>query len=451
MYNKLFFILLFLFIGYSCLYSQVTIGSSLKANEGALLDLKQENNDTGGETSTKGLMLPRVELKTLTPATGKLSESIGNTGTWAENIHTGLLVYNVVNTLDACTGGAYDGVYVWTGTEWLPIYQNKIEVPTTDTSSDAYTGANSYIVATNSSVTIPLVRAFGIWNDFSGSTASTGKVLDQTTALGSLSGTLTTNIIWQDAGTISTATISGTGSSANLVVTTGANEGNALVQVLINGNVLWQWHIWVSNSNPLEDAQIYIANGVDNWYMNRLLGATSSSDTGLYYQWGRSVPMQNAGDVTTIDATTAEKDNLTNAIQSEKFIIYNSLVSQDWYSSTAKQWDTRWTSTGAATGKSPFDPCPYGWRVPSTTSTNKPLDCLDNSSNTQTDFLTSVLTGYRSNGDGSLGDVSTAGYVWMADANDKMATMLYYKGSVKDNADAFNRANALSVRCIKEK
>ena len=432
-------------------FSQVTIGTNVKPLTGALLDLKEKDDATGGATSDKGLLLPRVKLNTLKPEAGKLSESIGNTGTWTESVHTGLLVYNATNTLDACTGGTYQGVYIWSGAEWLPLFQNKISTPTTDVTTDTYGGANSYIVAPEGTVIIPVQRAFDIWAAFTGTTPVTGKVLDPTTAIGSLSGALTAKIIWQDAGSVTNATISGTGSAANLTVTAGTTAGNALVQVLIGGKVLWQWHIWVTSDDPHQNAEIYRVNGVDNWYMNSFLGAKSSSEAGLYYQWGRSVPMQKTGGVVLIDATTTEKDNLTNAIQSENFIVYADLASQDWYTSIANQWDSRWnTKDGSTAGKSPFDPCPYGWKIPSAVGTDKPWECADQTQNTQVGF-TSVLNGYRSNGDGSLGDVGTAGYVWTADANGKMANMLYYKGAVKNNADAFNRANAMNVRCIKEK
>ena len=426
--------------------SQVTIGSNTKPMEGALLELKEEDNDTGGADSERGILLPRVELKVLRPDVGKLSESIGNTGLWDEDMHTGLLVYNVASKIDACSTAIYEGLYVWKGSFWEPMNKKVSNKPGTDiplTTTDEYKGANSYLVATNSSITIPVERAFKIWEMFSGGTPADGKVLSITTDHPNLAAALSTNVIWADTGAISSATVNGTGSTANLVVTTGTSEGNVLVQLLLGGKVFWQWHIWVNNSDALKDAELYSANGEDNWYMSRLLGANSPSSQGLYYQWGRSVPMQKEGDVNLMDATVAEIDNLTNAIQSEKFIIYADLVSQDWYSSTANQWNDRWGTTI----KSPFDPCPYGWRVPNTDS----WECIDNAGNTQSNNFTSTLAGYRSNGDGSLGDVGVAGYVWTADANGKMAKTLYYKGSVKNNADAFNRANAMSVRCIKEK
>lgn len=53
-------IVLFTIIFSAELHSQVTIGSSLKPNEGALLDLKE--NDNIESNSTRGLHLPIVEL-----------------------------------------------------------------------------------------------------------------------------------------------------------------------------------------------------------------------------------------------------------------------------------------------------------------------------------------------------------------------------------------------------
>ena len=52
-----------LFVELSSLYtikSQVTIGSASPPNKGTLLDMKE--NDNIGANSTKGLLLPRVEL-----------------------------------------------------------------------------------------------------------------------------------------------------------------------------------------------------------------------------------------------------------------------------------------------------------------------------------------------------------------------------------------------------
>lgn len=429
--------------------AQVTIGSGLQPSAGSLLDLKEENTN-GTANSKRGLLLPRVTLSTLTPETGELSESIGGVGNWDELAHTGLMVYNVTNTLDACNGGAYEGLYTWNGNRWLATYSKKPMPSDGEITTDEYQGANSYIVGTNKEITIPVERAYKIWTDYAGTNPATGKVLNIADANG-LAGTLSAEIVWQDMGTVNSISIRGLNASANLVVNAGSTEGNALVRVLIGGKVLWMWHIWIINDNIFENANSYIVGGKTDWYMDRFLGAKTNKDIGLYYQWGRNVPIQKAGSIDLIDATVAEKDNLTNAIQSEKFIRYESTASHDWYSSVPKQWDDRWGDTSNGnTKKSPFDPCPYGWRLPVAMEDESPWPCWGREENIQS-LGKDVFSGYRANGDGSLDDVGKNGYVWIGSPHETMAGVLYYTASETNEWDAFNRANGMNVRCIKEK
>lgn len=450
------FLTLLSFFVYS-LQAQVTIGSGHNPNTGALLDLKQEQT-TGTSNSNKGLILPRVLMTTTTPLVGEMAKSIGGTGVWGEAEHTGLLVYSAKNTLDACTGGAYEGVYSWNGKKWLPLQIKKMTPPTTEIATDQHVGANSYIVKTGGNVSIPIKRAFDIWTDYAGSSPATGKVLSLSD-VNNLTGALSAQIVWQDAGSISSAVINGTGSAATLDVVAG-NTGNALIRVLIAGKVLWQWHIWVSDYDPLETATPYIIAGETNWYMDRFLGATATSGTdayGLHYQWGRHIPMPKAGMVETVAGTASEKENLTNAIQSEKFLLYYTTLSHDWYSATPKIWDIRWGDIKLGeTKKSPFDPCPRGWRLPS----NSSWECLDanstdegvgqfNETGRELGYL--APAGYRSNGDGSLGDVGIAGYIWSASPNGDMAGAIFYNNTTINVSDKYNRANAMNVRCLKEK
>ncbi len=101
------------------LHSQVTIGSGLEPVGGALLDLKEQDKGDGSENATKGVMLPRVELSDL----NKLYPMF--TGTYdadQDTKHTGLTVYN----LNKCDGKFAQGVYTWTGTEWVQLTNNPI-------------------------------------------------------------------------------------------------------------------------------------------------------------------------------------------------------------------------------------------------------------------------------------------------------------------------------------
>lgn len=347
--------------------------------------------------------------------------------------------------------------------------------PTTEISTDEYDGANSYILAPGGqTVDIPLKRAFDIWDAYKENNPTTdpatGKVLDLGD-INNLTGTLSANIVWQETNVLDATnalTITGgtTPATANLTVKSGSGEGNALVSVSLGDKVLWQWHIWVSSYDPTKNATPYIVNGRTDWYMDRSLGATATSGTaayGLYYQWGRHVPIQRIGTVDLIDATNVEKDNLTMAIQSEKFMIYYTTETHDWYSSTPNQWDVRWGDLNSGeTKKSPFDPCPRGWRLPSAADNKTPWECLDENSSgggaggwdfneTGRELGHFPTAGYRANGDGSLGDQGKAGYVWTASPNEKMAGALFYDGTTINTWDKYNRANAMNVRCLKEK
>jgi uncharacterized protein (TIGR02145 family) len=90
-------------------YGQVTIGSNIPSNNGALLDLKQEKKDDGSANSSKGLLLPRVILTNPTDIT---TGDITGVTPANKDAHIGLTVYNIGNC---------PGVYVWTGSEWIKL------------------------------------------------------------------------------------------------------------------------------------------------------------------------------------------------------------------------------------------------------------------------------------------------------------------------------------------
>lgn len=110
------YFLLFLFSISIGLTSQVTIGSHLEPNQGALLDLKQFLPNENNTTATKGLQLPRVELKRLN---GNLSESLGLTEEIESLEHIGLAVYNIADSVCPLFPS---GVYVWSGSKWNNLY-----------------------------------------------------------------------------------------------------------------------------------------------------------------------------------------------------------------------------------------------------------------------------------------------------------------------------------------
>jgi len=115
--------------------SQVTIGLGEEPEEGALLQLKSKNVPGREANSTKGLLLPRVELDASGSADGhdiaaQLVQSLQITLPSGRTIdaeqHTGLMIYNISE--QPVTKGApfaddkiCPGVYVWDGTQWKRV------------------------------------------------------------------------------------------------------------------------------------------------------------------------------------------------------------------------------------------------------------------------------------------------------------------------------------------
>jgi hypothetical protein len=178
---------------------------------------------------------------------------------------------------------------------------------------------------------------------------------------------LITNVKYQD-GTISFST------GAN-----GFKEGNAVIALYddeqCQGNILWSWHIWFC-----EDIQEQSYNNMV--WLDRNLGALSATAgdhlaNGLFYQFGRKDPFLG---IASVDKNVAMVStgvwNATVAVQPnpEQYVIAhpmqhinNSTAPQDWYTTVAaNQNHSLWNSSG----KTMYDPCPYGYRVPQKLSWN---------------------------------------------------------------------------------
>lgn len=118
-------VILFMLITFTCgaLHAQVTIGADQKPIEGALLQLKENNNTT--HNSTKGFMLPRVKLTSLTVAGTDLRASITGAPAagpeWNTTDHIGLLVFHVGGIGVAGNPLFEPNIYVWEGTKWMLV------------------------------------------------------------------------------------------------------------------------------------------------------------------------------------------------------------------------------------------------------------------------------------------------------------------------------------------
>ncbi|MBD8388132.1 hypothetical protein [Dysgonomonas sp. BGC7] len=114
--------------------AQITIGAGIEPNGGALLDLKEfaaGSLNSNNETSTKGMLYPRVELldiykKELHPMYDVAGTSYNTNKVVLKKNHIGLIVFNVTNSVYFSSG-----LYLWNGEEWRrledsPLLESKI-------------------------------------------------------------------------------------------------------------------------------------------------------------------------------------------------------------------------------------------------------------------------------------------------------------------------------------
>lgn len=200
-------------------------------------------------------------------------------------------------------------------------------------------------------------------------------------------------LLWQDSKSmISSVSLSGT----RVVFTAGSKPGNAVIAVEnASGEIIWSWHIW-HPEKPVSG----LTTSKGYTLMNMNLGAISSeiglSAYGLLYQWGRKDPFPGSpiafgGTIQTKSAPVYDIDgNETQILASSMFESYSNNLAYaiahpntclscsptktgDWLlsdESSPALWgnpegglnvDGKYINNG---GKSIYDPCPAGWRVP---------------------------------------------------------------------------------------
>lgn len=195
-----------------------------------------------------------------------------------------------------------------------------------------------------------------------------------------------------------------------ITFSTGRSEGNAVIAIEdIHGEILWSWHIWVTN-NPVTAHDHILPDLEGNpkvvaQIMDRNLGANNNipmdlQNRGLFYQWGRKDPFvpsrtpyrtngypdinepedneinSEIGDGTRpwdVFATNTAPKTSTNPGNIPYSIKYpNKHIEQfsaqslyTWYVSSVDPKNTSVTTVKLwDESKTIFDPCPAGYKVP---------------------------------------------------------------------------------------
>ena len=257
------------------------------------------------------------------------------------------------------------------------------------------------------------------------------------------------------------------------------SQGNAVIAVKDSGgNILWSWHIWLT-STAITD--VSYGNGAGS-VMNRNLGARTAAQNswtsrGLLYQWGRKDPFLGAASMSadtesssTSDtfatvASTASTGTLAYSVAHPMTFITGNVSNGDWfYTGTTSTDNTRWAST-----KTINDPCPYGWRVPDggddllwetakgsmiygTMSTwNSSYYALDLQAILGTGGAAWYPTGgYRSGETGALQWVGKGGFWWACATGDGAQCGMALSSEGTIIPITYGRADAQSIRCVKE-
>ena len=328
--------------------------------------------------------------------------------------------------------------------------------------------ANSYIVSSSGSYEFSTVKG--------GSGESVGAVISA-------------EVLWETFGTNVTPNVGDlvkyTAYSDGFITFQTADtfkEGNAVIAAKdASGNILWSWHIWLTDEPEGQEYYNYAGT-----MMDRNLGATSATPSdggalGLLYQWGRKDPFLGSSSIgsyvrakSTITWPSAVKSNSSNGTieyataHPTTFITYND-SNDDWYYTGSESTDnTRWTTSEIT--KSIYDPCPSGWRVPDGGNYGVWSKSLGSSSYFDDPSLyDSPNIGF--NFSGKFGSASTiwypvsgyynlsgylseveyyGGYYWSASPNQNKAYCgSFYGGHVYPSKYSY-RAYGYSVRCVRE-
>ncbi len=370
-------------------------------------------------------------------------------------------IYNVTLTFEV------DKMVALTGNPlpWDETVANNV----TPIPADIQPKANSYILAPNSlPICIPVAQA----ND--------AATFDNTVTAIAADEALTAELVWTDVqgatskkglapdAAVADIKVYGTGPDAVLLVTPGSRPGNAVVAVKSGTTIRWSWHIWVTDYDPEKtEAGQNTINGYV--FMDRNLGAmanTADASTignntnrvvGNFYQWGRKDPFQtrtNANAQVPVynaeGGTAATGANITTGNNRGLLVVnpFGFQTSNNYISTTTDIAKETWGENG---DKTPFDPCPAGWRVPrkdAYADLNANIFPLVSSAGYQgvhTGFFpySSVMNTNR-----AMMNQTTNCYNWTASGY--AVTHGYYQLNASASATANYISYGLPVRCVRD-
>lgn len=278
-------------------------------------------------------------------------------------------------------------------------------------------------------------------------------------------------VIWQDipsrainfcskSGVVKSGdTFEGKGTTPLYVKAAANVKGNVVVGIKKKGesDYLWSWHLWLTDEPQL------VAG-----FMDRNLGAESATATdgaktrGLYYQFGRKDPFVGSTEIYDINGTSKStgatiatgKVTFAKAVQTPAtFYTYGS-GNNDW-ASPNNYTSKNWNDISESYGKTFFDPCPEGWRLPTKaeysnfSTTTFTWDATNSGRTYNGNWFPAA--GFRDSDDGSMDYVGSYGGCWSASPySESNGYYLSFGSGYVSPASYYYRAYGFSVRCVQE-
>lgn len=304
-------------------------------------------------------------------------------------------------------------------------------------------------------------------------------------------------LVWQDAQNLISNNIALCDNNTYIsfeITKANIQQGNAVIAVKDgNGNIMWSWHIWVTNKNVYETQAVtasYNSTTKTLMFMPFPLGWNDSTPapTCTFYQWGRKDPFppsDGSSLTSTTDKTLYAYDTSGTSITvnwspySSQVDIATSILNPstfycgylNWCNQSSKElWNVGeddYTVDFELITKSVYDPSPAGFRLPETAAFTgftqnggnggTPNGTWSGTTKGYTFTTNSVDTywqacGQRGFNNGSLYNVGYYGYYWSAGpySEDRGRSLYFYSSDVNPQHGFLGRAYGFSVRPVSE-
>ena len=253
--------------------------------------------------------------------------------------------------------------------------------------------------------------------------------------------------------------LSGVGLSKHCVCfTLEGRAGSASIAAKSGNEILWNWHIWITNSLP---SVAKMANGTR--IMDTNLGAVgpgtaSLQPVGLLYQWGRKDPFPAPYHVNYSTMMYFQPAGvITYEAKTDATLAYTLSHPGTFIDNNTGKWEAGANTSVWAAEKTIYDPCPPGYRVPTKAElSNLTLSSWDatyyryTESSTAYHFNATSRSYYSSQG-AHVNETAHTGYYWTSDhSNANLAQMATFSTSAAGTISGGSKSIGAAVRCVAE-